>query len=92
MYQFRQKCETLDSEVIVKLLSEKLLHQDTRVQLRTMFILENLLQSNLPNMSNLVRSNCASLLNTFLTSSHSATRDKAEKVLELIKSDNIQTT
>ncbi|XP_057310792.1 uncharacterized protein LOC130648730 isoform X4 [Hydractinia symbiolongicarpus] len=86
--EFIKKASNLDCEVIVKLLDSKLREENSKVHMRCMFVLERLLQSTIPNIRNIVQRVSEDTINMLLSSSNSATKNKAQKLLYVMKGRN----
>uniref|UniRef100_A0A7M5XHP0 ENTH domain-containing protein n=2 Tax=Clytia hemisphaerica TaxID=252671 RepID=A0A7M5XHP0_9CNID len=79
-----KRCHSLNCEVVIEELSTKLQEEDARVQIRVMCVLESMLESTLPDINQLIETKCKETLMKYQTKSHNATRNKANKILELL--------
>lgn len=86
--EFIKKASNLDCEVIVTLLDSKLRQENSKVHMRCMFVLERLLQSTIPNIRNIVQRVSEDTITMLLSSSNSATKNKAQKLLYVLKGRN----
>lgn len=86
--EFIKKASNLDCEVIVTLLDSKLRQENSKVHMRCMFVLERLLQSTIPNIRSIVQRVSEDTITMLLSSSNSATKNKAQKLLYVLKGRN----
>eukprot|EP00794_Sanderia_malayensis_P008803 gene8803-9744_t len=82
---FIKQCHVLDLCKIMELVDEKLCCPDYKVQMKSLFVIESVLNSSIPNAHEVVSNGLLEDIEKLSTSSQTAVKNKATKLLHLLK-------
>ncbi|XP_065065662.1 AP-4 complex accessory subunit tepsin-like isoform X1 [Rhopilema esculentum] len=86
LQDFIKKCESLNFEKIVELIDEKLQSSDYRVQMKSLFLIESLLNCSISNARETIAELLSSSLEALCQSSQTVVKNKSRKLVQILKS------